>query len=107
MPKKISDELPNLIQLVEESKGSEYRQSEDQLGATWIELDDVPMIPWYDADSDNVLNRLPKYLHDLGSVFSEEESNKLPDHSSYNYEIKLMPGTELPYSPLYAIKSRN
>ena len=106
LPKEIGSELPSLIQLVEESESPEYRQSEGQLCAAWTEPDDVPMIPWHDADGGNVLNRLPDYLHDLGSVFSEEESSKLPDHSSYDHEIKLMPGTQPPYGPLYAMNER-
>ena len=48
-----------------------------------------------------MLERIPEYLYDLGSVFSEEESSKLPKHSSYDHEIKLLPGTQPPYGALY------
>ena len=64
------------------------------------------MGPWHDAEGGNVLERLPEYLHDLGSVFSEEESNKLPDHSNYDHEIKLMPDTQPPYGALYPMNER-
>lgn len=92
--------MPELISLVEESERPENRWalSTGQLCATWTEPNDVL---WHDAEGGNVLDRIPEYLHDLGSVFSEEESNKLPEHSSYDHEIKLLPDTHPPYGALY------
>ena len=39
---------------------------------------------------------LPEDYHDLIDVFSRAESDKLPPHRPYNYDILLMPGTEPP-----------
>jgi hypothetical protein len=34
-------------------------------------------------------------------VFSKRESDKLPDHKSYDHHIELIGDQELGYSPLY------
>ena len=36
-------------------------------------------------------------------MFSEEEINKLPEHSKYDHAINLMPGTTAPFGPIYPL----
>lgn len=49
----------------------------------------------------NVAEKLPEIYHDFLSVFSREEAEKLPPQRSCDHEIKLRPGTEPPWGPLY------
>ena len=39
-------------------------------------------------------------------MFSEEEINKLPEYSPWNYEIKLIEGSTPPYGPIYPLKEK-
>ena len=44
---------------------------------------------------------LPEYYREWASVFSEEEINKLPEHTTWDHEIKLVEGSNPPYGPIY------
>ena len=46
---------------------------------------------------------LPKELEDFADVFSEEEATSLPEHTSYDHAIDMLPGKEPPYKPIYAL----
>jgi hypothetical protein len=50
-----------------------------------------------------IRQQLPKIYQKYADIFSKQESNKLPDHKSYNHHIKLTDDQELSYSPLYWI----
>ena len=46
-------------------------------------------------------DNLPEYYREWASVFSEEEINKLPEHSPWDHEIKLIEGSTPPYGLIY------
>ena len=49
---------------------------------------------------------LPEYYREWASVFSEEEINKLPEHSTWDHEIKLIEGSTPPYGPIYPLNEK-
>ena len=56
------------------------------------------LAPW---EAVNVLAKLPSEYYEFASLFSWEESDKLPSHRPYDHIIPLIPGKELPKGPLY------
>ena len=52
-------------------------------------------------------DNLPEYYREWASVFSEEEINKLPEHSSWDHEIMLIEGFMPPYDPIYPLMKRS
>ena len=46
---------------------------------------------------------LPEYYREWASVFSEEEINKLPEHTPWDREIKLIEGSTPPYGLIYPL----
>lgn len=44
---------------------------------------------------------LPPELKDFADVFNPQEAAKLPPHRDFDHEIKLIPGKEPPFGPLY------
>ena len=49
----------------------------------------------------NVLTKLLREYHEFATLFSQEESNKLPSHRLYDHTIPLLSGKESPKGPLY------
>ena len=58
---------------------------------------------WHNEEGGDVADDLPKYYREWASVFSEEEINKLPEHSPWAHEIKLIEGSTPPYGPIYPL----
>ena len=56
------------------------------------------LAPWEAVD---VLAKLPSEYYEFASLFSWEESDKLPSHRPYDHTIPLIPDKELPKGPLY------
>ena len=54
-----------------------------------------------------MVDDLPEYYREWASVFSEEEINKLPEHSSWDHEIKLIEGSTPLYGPIYPLNERS
>lgn len=50
-----------------------------------------------------ILNQLPKELQDFADVFSPKKADRLPPHRPYDHEIRLLPGKDLPFGPLYSM----
>ena len=50
-----------------------------------------------------MVKQLPEEIQDLSDVFSPKKANRLPPHRPYDYEIKLLPGKDLPFGPLYSM----
>ena len=46
---------------------------------------------------------LPKELYEFLPVFSKQESDQLPPHQVYDYNLVLKPNSKLPTSSLYRI----
>ncbi len=56
---------------------------------------------WHNQEGGDVAEDLPEQYREYASVFSEEEINKLPEHSPWDHEINLIEGTTPPYGPIY------
>ena len=56
----------------------------------------VATIEWRMEDGLEVLKVLPVEYHKWASIFSREQTNKLPNHSGYDDRIKLVEGAEAP-----------
>ena len=61
---------------------------------------------WHNEDGNDVADDLPEQYRPWASVFSEEEIRKLPDHSAWDHEIKLVEGTTPPYGPIYPLNEK-
>ena len=49
---------------------------------------------------------LPEYYREWASVLTEEEINKLPEHSPWDHEIKLIECSTPPYGPIYPLQEK-
>ena len=56
---------------------------------------------WQNEEGGDVADDLPDHYKEWASVFSDEEINKLPEHTSWDHEIKLIEGSTPPYGPIY------
>jgi hypothetical protein len=61
---------------------------------------------WHDDEGNDITASLPEEYWPWASVFSEEEIGKLPEHSKYDHEINLLPGTTAPFGPIYPLSER-
>ena len=61
---------------------------------------------WHNEEGGNVADNLPEHYKEWASVFSEEEINKLPEHTSWDHEIKLIEGSTPPYGPIYPLNEK-
>lgn len=50
-----------------------------------------------------VSTQLPQEIKDFNDVFSLKRADQLPPHRSYDHNIRLLPGKELPFGPLYSM----
>ena len=53
-----------------------------------------------------VFKVLPVEHHKWASIFSREQTNKLPSHCAYDHRIKLVEGAEAPWGPLYGMSEQ-
>jgi hypothetical protein len=60
-------------------------------------------IEWHNEEGGNIADRLPEIYREWASVFSEEEINRLPDHTEYDHRIELVEGTVPPFGPIYPL----
>jgi hypothetical protein len=63
-------------------------------------------IEWHNEEGGNIADRLPERYREWASVFSEEEINRLPDHTEYDHRIELVEGTVPPFGPIYPLLER-
>jgi hypothetical protein len=61
---------------------------------------------WHDDQGNDITASLPEEYWPWASVFSEEEIRKLPEHTKYDHEINLMPGTTAPFGPIYPLSEK-
>ena len=66
----------------------------------------VATIEWRMEDGLEVLKVLPVEYHKWASIFSREQTNKLPSHSGYDHHIKLVDGAEAPWDHLYGMSEQ-
>ena len=89
LPKQVNALLVDEAQLVKE-----VQDSTDAFVAT---------IEWRTEDGLEVLKVLLVEYHKWASIFSREQTKKLPSHSGYDHHIKLVEGAEAPWGPLYGM----
>jgi hypothetical protein len=63
-------------------------------------------IEWHNEEGGNIADRLPERYREWAAVFSEEEINRLPDHTEYDYRIELVEGTVPPFWPIYPLSEK-
>jgi hypothetical protein len=61
---------------------------------------------WHDDQGNDITASLPEEYWPWASVFSEEEIRKLPEHTKYDHEINLIPGTTAPFGPIYPLSEK-
>ena len=66
----------------------------------------VATIEWRTQDGLEVFRVLPFEYQKGASIFSREQTNKLPSHSGYDQRIKLVEGAEAPWGPLYGMSEQ-
>jgi RNase H-like domain found in reverse transcriptase/Reverse transcriptase (RNA-dependent DNA polymerase)/Integrase zinc binding domain/Chromo (CHRromatin Organisation MOdifier) domain/Integrase core domain len=65
------------------------------------EVYQVGTVVWHDEEGEDVSLRLLPEYKPWADVFSTEKSEQLPEHSSHDHHINLVPGTKPPFGPLY------
>jgi hypothetical protein len=63
-------------------------------------------VEWHDEEGGNMADRLPEMYREWASVFSEEEINRLPDHTEYDYRIEMVEGAVPPFGPIYPLSEK-
>ena len=48
------------------------------------------------------LRNVPSIYHDFEDLFSKQKADRLPEHKPYDHAIRLQPGFQLPYKPIYS-----
>ena len=96
LPMTVRDTAKGFIRMIHESK--EWVSSYCRAGA-------VGQV-WHNEEGGDVPDDLPEYYREWASVFSEEVINKLPAHSTWDNEIKLVEGSTPPYGPIYPLNEK-
>jgi hypothetical protein len=63
-------------------------------------------IEWHDEEGGDIADRLPEIYREWALVFSEEEINRLPDHSEYDHRKEMIEGAVPPFGPIYPLLER-
>jgi hypothetical protein len=63
-------------------------------------------IEWHDEEGGKIADRLPERYRRWASVFSEEDINRLPDHTEYNHKIQLVDGAQPPFVSLHPLSEK-
>ena len=56
-----------------------------------------------DGTESDIIQNLPIEIQDYAEVFSPKKADQLPRHRSYDHNIQLLPGKDLPFGPLYSM----
>ena len=96
LPMTVRDAAKGFIQMIHESK--EWISSYCRAAAA--------SQVWHNEEGGDVADDLAEYYREWASVFSEEEINKLPEHSPWDHEIKLIEGSTPPYGPIYPLNKK-
>jgi len=57
----------------------------------------------HDEGEPEIIQQLPVEIRDFADVFSPKNADRLPPHRPYDHDIKLLPGKDLPFEPLYSM----
>ena len=66
----------------------------------------VATLEWRTEDGLEVLKNLTDQYHKWANIFSREQIMRLPEHTKYDYRIKLIEGAEAPWGPLYGMSEQ-
>jgi hypothetical protein len=70
-------------------------------GARKADANSGAEIEWHDEEGGNMADRLPEMYREWASVFSEEEINRLPDHTECDHRTEVVEGAVPPFGPIY------
>jgi hypothetical protein len=103
------DAVRNFVKLLREAK---FWETDDEAEAERVgkvagasKATDTD-IEWHDEEGGNIADRLPEIYREWASVFSEEEINRLPDHTEYDHRIELVEGAVPPFGPIYPLSEK-
>jgi hypothetical protein len=117
LPVSMRDAVRNFVRMLRESKVWETNGNPDEVGPS----DEVEpsgkgepsgkaaaasAVQWHDEDGGDIAERLPERYRRWASVFSEEEINRLPDHTEYDHKIQLVDGAQPPFGPIYPLSEK-
>lgn len=71
--------------------------------ATIEDIDEILDKNGQPSPEPEVLEQLPEEIRDFADVFSPKKADRLPPHRPYDHEIRLLPGKDLPFGPLYSM----
>jgi hypothetical protein len=106
LPISIREAVHNVVKLLREAKvweteaDIEVETGGKVTGARKATSNDVD---WHDEESGNIADRLLEIYREWASVFSEEEINRLPDHTKYDHRIEMIEGAVPPCGPIYPL----
>jgi hypothetical protein len=107
LPISMREAVRNFIKLLREAKVWET-DAEAEADAETEPVGKVARanIEWHDEEGGNIADRLPEIYWERASVFSEEEINRLPDHTEYDHRIELIEGSVPPFGPIYPLSEK-
>ena len=93
LPIDLKQQVKLILDLLQEAKVWDYPDEETRIAAA----------AWHDEEGGNVAELLPERYREWADVFSEEKIHKLPEHSQFDHEIRIIPGAKPPFGPLYQL----
>src|SRR3954451_8099620 len=93
LPIDLKQQVKLILDLLQEAKVWDYPDEETRIAAA----------AWHDEEGGNVAELLPERYKEWADVFSEEKIHKLPEHSQFDHEIRIIPGAKPPFGPLYPL----
>jgi hypothetical protein len=104
LPVSMRDAVRNFVKMLQESKVWETNGNPDEVESSGKAA--ASAVQWHDEDGGDIAERLPERYRRWASVFSEEEFNRLPDHTEYDHKIQLVDGTQPPFGPIYPLSEK-
>jgi hypothetical protein len=110
LPVSMRDAVRNFVRMLRESKVWETNGNSDKVepsgkvGPSGKAA--ASAVKWHDEDGGDIAERLPERYRKWASVFSEEEINRLPDHTEYDHKIQLVDGAQPPFGPIYPLSEK-
>jgi hypothetical protein len=116
LPVLMRDAVRNFIRMLRESKVWEVSADEVADDSNKVEPSGegepsskaaaASAVQWHEEDGGDIAERLPERYRRWASVFSEEEINRLPDHTEYDHKIQLVDGVQPPFGPIYPLSEK-
>jgi hypothetical protein len=108
------DAVRNFVRMLRESKVWEVQAEDIADGSTKAEPSSraepsaaaSAAVQSHDEDGGDIAERLPERYRRWASVFSEEEINRLPDHTEYDHKIQLVDEAQPPFGPICPLSEK-